>query len=99
MPANKKHLTQSPGQRLLKITAAIIGGYGVTCALHLFMAHYFSKKDLLITMKFTAYLVWVALMILAFLSKNGWKIWGWYLLAIAVLASPFIYSLLHNLKF
>lgn len=94
MPANKKHLTASPLQRLLKITAAIIGGYWVTSSFLLFLLHFGSKKDVLITMKFMSYLVWVALMILAFLAKSGWKIWGWYLLAGTLLLSPVLYGMI-----
>ncbi len=94
MPANKKHLTASPWQRLLKITAAIAGGYWVTSSFMLFLMHFFSKKEVLVTMKFMSYLVWVALMIIAFLAKNGWKIWGWYLLAGSIFFSPFIYGMI-----
>lgn len=94
MPANKKHLTQSPLQRILKITAAILGGYIVTLSLQLLLVHYLSKKDVLITMKFMCYIIWVGLMIIAFLSKNGWKTWGWYLLISLLLLSPIIYGMI-----
>lgn len=94
MPANKKHLTASPWQRLLKVTAAIIGGYWVTNTFLLFLLHYCNKKDVLVTMKFMSYLIWVALMIIAFLAKNGWKIWAWYLLVGLAFFSPFIYSMI-----
>ena len=91
MPANKKYLS-SPGQRLLKVTAAIVGGYLVTNALLLLLLHFFSKREVLISMKFMSYLIWITLMVIAFLAKNGWKIWGWYLLACLVLLSPVIYT-------
>jgi hypothetical protein len=31
-------------------------------------------------MAFSGFILWVVLMIVAFLAKNGWKIWGIYLL-------------------
>ncbi|UAY56923.1 hypothetical protein [Arachidicoccus terrestris] len=79
MPANKKHLTASPWQRLLKITAAFIGGYMVTMSLHLLLMTFLDKSTVFMTMKFSVYILWCVLMILAFLSTNGWKIWGIYL--------------------
>jgi uncharacterized membrane protein len=30
-------------------------------------------------MAFTGFILWVTLMVIAFLAKNGWKIWGIYL--------------------
>lgn len=94
MPANKKYLTQSPLQRTLKITAGIIGGYLVTLALHEFIMLFLPKKDVYMTMHFTTYIIWAILMVLAFLAKSGWKIWGWYLLAGALLLSPFFYTMI-----
>ncbi|PSK95255.1 hypothetical protein [Taibaiella chishuiensis] len=94
MPANKKHLTASPWQRLLKITAAIVGGYFVTSSFLLFLMYCCNKKDVLVTMKFMAYLIWVALMIIAFLAKSGWKIWGWYLLIGTLFFAPSIYGMI-----
>lgn len=79
MPANKKHLTASPWQRLLKITAAFIGGYMVTMSLHLLLMTFLDKSTIFMTMKFSVYILWCVLMIVAFLSTNGWKIWGIYL--------------------
>lgn len=80
MPANPKYLTQSKGQRFLKITAAILGGYLVTASFHLALAAWFDKATIIITMGFSGFILWVILMIFGFLAKNGWKIWGLYLL-------------------
>ena len=91
MPANKKYLS-TPGQRILKITAAILGGYLVTTAFHLCLMALFDQKTIITTMTFSSYLVWAMLMIVAFLSKNGWKIWGWYILATILLFSPYLYK-------
>ncbi|MBX9448733.1 MAG: hypothetical protein KL787_02990 [Taibaiella sp.] len=90
MPANKKHLTHSPLQRFLKITAAILGGYLVTNSVILLSLHYLDKRNILVTMKFLAYMIWVTLMVFAFLSKNGWKIWGIYLLLTILISAPLI---------
>jgi hypothetical protein len=80
MPANTKYLS-SPGQRWLKISAAIIGGYLVTMALHNAIGIFITPKSVIaLTSAYSAFIVWVAFMILAFLFKNGWKVWGLYLL-------------------
>ena len=43
------------------------------------------KGGLIITTGYTAFILWAALMIIAFLFKNGWKVWGIYLLCILLL--------------
>ncbi|URC13876.1 hypothetical protein [Flavobacterium sp. B183] len=88
MPANPKYLTQSKWQRFAKITAAILGGYFVSVTFHLALAAWFSRADILMTMAFSGFILWVALMVVAFLAKNGWKIWGIYILI------TFLFSLL-----
>jgi len=72
-------LTASAWQRALKITAAFIGGYLVTISLHLLLMTFLDKATVFITMKFSVYILWSVLMLLAFLAKSGWKIWGIYL--------------------
>ncbi|OOV19647.1 hypothetical protein DMB65_07160 [Flavobacterium cheongpyeongense] len=88
MPANPKYLTQSKWQRFAKITAAILGGYFVSVTFHLALASWLNRADVLITMAFSGFILWVALMIVAFLAKNGWKIWLSYLFL------SFVFSLL-----
>ncbi|TDO83667.1 hypothetical protein EV143_101104 [Flavobacterium chryseum] len=90
MPANPKYLTQSPWQRFAKITAAILGGYFVSVTFHLALASWFSRANILMTMAFSGFILWVALMVVAFLAKNGWKIWGLYIL-LTLVFSLFIY--------
>lgn len=80
MPANKKHLTRSPWQRFTKITAGILGGYLVTVSFHMALAKFFNKADIMITMAFSGFMIWVACMICAFLFKKGWMAWIVYLL-------------------
>ena len=53
MPANPKYLTQSIGQRIAKITAAIIGGYFVSVSFHLALASWFNRAAILMTMAFS----------------------------------------------
>ncbi|KAF2516131.1 hypothetical protein [Flavobacterium foetidum] len=80
MPANPKYLTQSVWQRIAKITAAILGGYFVAISFHLALAAWFNRANVLMTMAFTGFILWVALMVLAFLAKSAWKIWAIYIL-------------------
>tara|TARA_R110002051_G_scaffold316698_1_gene396666 strand:+ start:3961 stop:4260 length:300 start_codon:yes stop_codon:yes gene_type:complete len=89
MPANKKYLS-SNWQRFAKITAGIIGGYLVTISFHLALACFFDRATIIITSTFTGFILWVVLMILAFIFKNGWKTWIFYVL-IAVVFSTITY--------
>ncbi|HIY75484.1 MAG TPA: hypothetical protein H9825_04405 [Candidatus Sphingobacterium stercorigallinarum] len=89
MPANKKHLS-SPLQRFLKITAGFIGGYAVMMAFHLVLTLFVDKKHIVMTAGVTGYILWALLLLLAFLSKNGWKIWGLYLFIFLLLAGPYL---------
>ncbi|MDM1293811.1 hypothetical protein HX021_05825 [Sphingobacterium sp. N143] len=89
MPANKKYLS-SPFQRFLKITAGFIGGYFVMLSFHVFLTNIFEKKDVVMTAGFTGYLLWAILLLLAFLCKNGWKIWGIYILLTVAFSLPYL---------
>lgn len=94
MPANKKHLS-SPFQRFAKITAGFIGGYIVTELLHIYLMLWWDMTNAIMTLRFAGFILWCALLITAILSKNGWKIWGIYLLislvfiALSYLKQPF----------
>lgn len=90
MPANPKYLTQSKGQRFAKITAAILGGYLVSVSFHLALASWFNRTNVVVTTIFTGFILWVTLMVVAFLAKNGWKIWFIYL-GLSLLFSVLIY--------
>lgn len=90
MPANSKYLNPAFLPRFSKITAAILGGYFVSVTFHLALASWFSRADVLITMAFSGFILWVALMVIAFLAKSGWKIWGIYIL-LTLLFCLFIY--------
>lgn len=87
MPANTKYLS-SGGQRFLKITAGILGGFLVTILFHNAIGSMLeSKGGLIITTGYTSFLLWAALMVIAFMVKNGWKVWGIYLLLILFLGA------------
>jgi len=83
MPANIKYLS-TPGQRFLKITAGLIGGYLVTTTFHLALAAWFDRVNVIITLTYTSFVMWAILLILSFLARNGWRIWALYLLISAV---------------
>lgn len=90
MPANKKYLTSSLTQRFAKITAAILGGLMVAVLFHMALASWFNHVAVIITSTFSAFILWAVLMVLAFLGKNGWKIWGIYL-AVSLFFGVLIY--------
>lgn len=90
MPANKKYLTKSPWQRLLKITAGFFGGYAVMVSFHLLLALWIDKKYIVVTAAFSGYILWAVLLLFAFLAKNGWKVWAVYLLLAALCLLPYL---------
>jgi len=91
MPANKKYLS-TPFQRVLKISAGFIGGYLVMLTFHLMLTHIFEKQNVIITAYLTGYLLWAILLVLAFLAKNGWTIWGTYLILMLLFSIPSLFN-------
>ncbi|MCG1036120.1 hypothetical protein [Polaribacter sargassicola] len=87
MPANTKYLTTSAWQKTAKITAGLIGGYIITALFHISLALWLSPyhKEVLITSIYTVFILWGILLIIPFLFKNGWKVWGLYLIISIVL--------------
>jgi hypothetical protein len=86
MPAKKEYLT-TPGQRALKISAGLLGGYLLSVCLHLALAVMTPfRNQILLSATFSVFFCWVGLMILAFLARNGWKIWVIYLLGCLILS-------------
>lgn len=78
MPANKKYLS-SPGQRWLKITAGFFGGYAVMLSLFAVLSLWVGRQNALVSGVFFGYILWAILLVLAFVAKSGWKVWGIYL--------------------
>ncbi|TDQ80194.1 hypothetical protein [Sphingobacterium yanglingense] len=89
MPANKKYLS-TPFQRFLKMSAGFVGGYSVMLSFHLLLSTVFEKNNLIITAAFTGYTLWAVLLLLAFLAKNGWKVWLYYAVLTLVFALPYL---------
>ncbi|CAL2085133.1 conserved membrane hypothetical protein [Tenacibaculum sp. 190524A05c] len=86
MPANSKYLNPSPWQQFAKISAGILGGYLITALFHMCLPLWFPyPKEILISSVFTVFILWTILLIIPFLFRNGWKVWGLYLLIIIVL--------------
>jgi hypothetical protein len=87
MPAKQEYLT-TPGQRALKISAGLLGGYFLSVAIHLVLSVVLPyRMEVILTGAFSVFLLWVALMVVAFLMRNGWVAWGVYLLSILICAS------------
>ncbi|MCX2679546.1 hypothetical protein OOZ15_06280 [Galbibacter sp. EGI 63066] len=95
MPANKKHLS-SPWQRFAKVSAGILGGYLVTITLHLALATWLDHANVMMTLTYSGFILWVVFMILAFLGKNGWKVWGIYLLLTLLFYAAFYFGKMYN---
>ncbi|MEM1327754.1 MAG: hypothetical protein AAGI23_17465 [Bacteroidota bacterium] len=84
MPAKQQYLS-STGQRALKVSAGILGGFLLASALHLVIGALAKDKSIIImTSAFSTFFVWIFLMIMAFTFKSGWKAWGVYLLGIII---------------
>lgn len=96
MPANRKYLTTSGWQRFAKISAAILGGYLVSATFHNALASWFNHVTVIITSTYSAFILWTILMILSFLSKNGWRVWGIYLLVSLLLVGVNILGKMFN---
>ncbi|MEN7548793.1 hypothetical protein AAG747_12805 [Rapidithrix thailandica] len=60
----------------------------VTMSLHLALAYWLNHANVIMTLRFVGFIIWVALLIIAFLVKNGWKTWGIYL------AITFVFALI-----
>ncbi|MEM7509319.1 MAG: hypothetical protein AAF388_00220 [Bacteroidota bacterium] len=86
MPANKKYLTNSPWQKGAKLTAGFIGGFILSSSFHTAIASWWNRAEVVATSGFSLFLLWAGLMIVAFLAKNGWKLWGIYIAASALFA-------------
>ncbi|PIF00960.1 MAG: hypothetical protein CR994_02630 [Maribacter sp.] len=97
MPANPKYLNKSPWQRFAKLSAGVIGGYIISALLHMVLALALPfHKEMLISSIFTLYVVWVVLLIVPYLFKNGWMAWIVYLGAILVLYGLYYLANQHN---
>ncbi|QEC51839.1 hypothetical protein EDD80_102408 [Anseongella ginsenosidimutans] len=90
MPANKKYLCTSAFRRWMKITAGFFGGYGVTISFFLMLTSFFDTSKVLMTGLFSGFIIWAILLLLAFLTKSGWKIWLVYLSLTLLFSLPYL---------
>lgn len=92
MPANPKYLTQSKWQKFAKLSAGILGGYLISALLHMVLILLLPfHKEALVSSTFSLFIVWVVLLIIPYLFKNGWKVWGLYLVVILFLSVLFYF--------
>jgi VIT1/CCC1 family predicted Fe2+/Mn2+ transporter len=90
MPANKKYLTTSIWQKSAKITAGVFGGYVIAALFHMIATLLIPyHKEVLITSIFSLFLLWIILLILPYVFKNGFKVLMMYILVIIVLFSAY----------
>lgn len=90
MPAKKKYLSNG-WKRLSKVTAAILGTYLATMLLHVAIAmNVANDTPVVLTTSYSAFLIWVGLMVLTFFIKKAWHAWS-LLLAIVGISSLFIF--------
>lgn len=97
MPANPEYLTKNPLQRFAKVSAATVGSLLVTAASMLAIAVWFDNPKLVfLTYAYAFPLLWCALMLVAFLFKNGWRCWALYGGIALVCAVVFLTGYLQN---
>lgn len=90
MPANKKYLTKSPWTRLSKILAGSVGGYLVTISFHAALSRIFPHQYVMVTSFITGYLLWATLLLFAFLIRQAWKTWVFYIVLTAVFSGIYL---------
>jgi len=79
MPANPKYLSNK-WQRAGKVSAAILGGFIVTTAVHMSIGILLEDKTgLVLTSIWSSWVMWIALMLVAFSFKKAWKVWLLYI--------------------
>lgn len=91
MPANQKYLTKSPWLRCAKILIGTIGGYAVMLSLHLIVCKILPQRDVVVTSFVTGYVLWVTLLLLAFLAKNVWKVFTIYLVLTLIFSAIYTF--------
>ena len=72
MPANKKYLAESSGQKIVSLFNGFIGGYLLSQSFHLLFGLFFDEVNVIVVSVFTMMLVWPTFMVLAFLIKPRW---------------------------
>ncbi|WP_057940158.1 hypothetical protein [Algoriphagus resistens] len=85
MPANKKYLSQSPWIKFGKLSAAIVGGLLASVSFHMALAIWTDRTVILPTAVYTAFIIWVGLMLVSYWVPRVWQAWG--LMALIALIS------------
>lgn len=44
------------------------------------LSYWMEPKTVFLSLRFGGFILWAVLLILAFLAKSGWKVWGIYLM-------------------
>ena len=83
MPANKKYLTRSGWAKAGKLSAAILGGFLSSTALHLALASVLDTVVVWGTAIFTTFILWGIFMLWVYWIRVAWKAW---LVSFAVIA-------------
>lgn len=86
MPANPKHLEKSSKQRFAKISAGTLGGYILSFLTHACFLPWVDSRVVMETASYSLFILWIPLLILPFLFKNGWYCWLIYLVMALVLS-------------
>ena len=90
MPAKSKYLSGG-WKRFSKVTAAILGAYVATMLLHVALAkNVIDDTPIVLTTAYSAFLMWVALMVIIFFIKKAWHGWS-VILFITVISAFFIF--------
>jgi hypothetical protein len=90
MPAKKEYLS-SGWKRFSKLAAAIFGAYMATMMVHMAIAKNVPNDlPVLLTATYSAFFVWVGLMIMVYLIPKAWISWA-ILVLVSVLSAALIF--------
>ncbi|MEM7109720.1 MAG: hypothetical protein AAF519_15955 [Bacteroidota bacterium] len=79
MPVNPKYLSNS-WKRFSKVMAAIFGSLFVTGFVHAAIGkHAPNPLDVTMSTQYTSFLMWVFLMVLAYVINKAWHVWVLYI--------------------
>jgi hypothetical protein len=79
MPAKEKYLTRG-WKRFSRVLVAILGSYLATMSLHVLAVRFVPYESFwLLTTAYSAFILWVVLMVTAFLIRKTWITWSVYL--------------------
>jgi len=96
MPANSKYLTTSPLQRILRISAGVIGGYIITALIHMVSALLLPWHKEVLALSIVIYFpIWAIFLFIPFFRKNGLTTWLYYLIIILLLYTIYYWADTH----